>query len=75
MRKIIKRLFALDLPPRRSAFFWGPRKVGKSYWISRHLTGHILIDLLKTDVFAEYAVRPALLRERFQDRKNLIYLQ
>lgn len=74
MKKIIKRLFALDLPAKQSAFLWGPRKVGKSYWINHRLTGHVLIDLLKTDVFAEYASRPSLLRERYQDHRGLIVL-
>lgn len=70
--KIIKRLFELNLPPRKSAFLWGPRKVGKSYWIRHHLSNVPVIDLLKTDVFAEYAARPALLRERYQTHKGLI---
>lgn len=74
MEKIIRRLFDLKLPPRHSAFIWGPRKVGKSYWIAHHLKPSILIDLLKTDVFAEYASRPALLRERYQDHRGLIVI-
>src|SRR3989338_3353474 len=74
MRKIIKRRFQLKLPPGKSAFLWGPRKVGKTYWIREHLPKAVLIDLLKTDVFAEYAQRPALLRERYQDHKGLIVL-
>lgn len=72
--KIVKRLFELDLPPQRSAFLWGPRKVGKSHWIREHLQNAILIDLLKTDVFAEYSVRPALLREKYQNAKQLIVI-
>ncbi len=67
--KIIKRLFDLNLPKNQSAFLWGPRKVGKSYWIKHHLPDALLIDLLKTDVFADYASRPALLREQFQGHK------
>lgn len=74
MKRIIKRLLDLRLPEGRSAFLWGPRKVGKSHWIARHLPQAPLVDLLKTDVFAEYAARPALLRERFQDRRGLIVL-
>lgn len=58
----------------RSAFLWGPRKVGKSYWIAHHLTGATVVDLLKTDVFAEYASNPALLRQRYRDHKALIVL-
>lgn len=57
--KIIKRLLNLDLPPGKSAFLRGPRKVGKSYWIARHMKGVEVIDLLKTDVWAEYIARPA----------------
>ena len=67
--KIIKRLFQLSLPAGRSAFLWGPRKVGKSYWIRHFLRDAAVIDLLKTDLFAEYASRPSLLRERYQDHR------
>ena len=63
--EIIKRILSIQLPAGKSAFLWGPRKVGKSFWIKQHLKEDILIDLLKTDVFAQYASRPALLRERF----------
>lgn len=72
--KIIKRLFELNLPPGRSAFLWGPRKVGKSYWITHNLPNVPLIDLLKSDVFADYVSRPALLRERYQNHKGLIVI-
>ena len=51
--KIKKRLFELNLPTGKSAFLWGPRKVGKTYWITHNLGGAEIIDLLKTDVFAE----------------------
>lgn len=64
MGKIVRRLLDLRLPPRQSAFLWGPRRVGKSYWIRQNFPEAFLLDLLKTDVFAEYATRPALLRER-----------
>lgn len=74
MGNIVRRLFRLDLPKGRSAFLWGPRKVGKSYWIHHALPEATVIDLLKTDVFAEYASRPALLRERYQDHKGLLVI-
>lgn len=48
--------------------------MGKSYWISHHLPRATVIDLLKTDVFAEYAARPALLRERFAESRDLIVI-
>ena len=39
--------------------------MGKSYWIRQNFPEAPLVDLLKSDVYAEYASRPALLRERF----------
>jgi predicted AAA+ superfamily ATPase len=74
MGRIVRRLFDLKLPAGRSAFLWGPRKVGKSYWIRHALPRATVIDLLRTDVFAEYAGRPSLLRERFQDHRGLVVL-
>lgn len=74
MGKIIRRLFSLDLPPHQSTFLWGPRKVGKSYWIAHHLPTATVLDFLRTDLFSEYASRPALLRERYQNHKGLVVL-
>jgi predicted AAA+ superfamily ATPase len=74
MGKIVRRLLDIQLPPDRSAFLWGPRKVGKTYWLTHHLKvqNPWIIDLLKTDTFAEYTVRPALLRERWPGRFTII---
>ena len=68
------RLISIEVPENRSAFLWGPRKVGKSYWIREHMKEAILIDLLKTEVFAEYISRPALLRERYADATQRIVI-
>lgn len=64
----------MSLPANRSAFLWGPRKTGKTYWINRHFADSVIIDLLKTDVFADYASRPSLLRERYQEYKELVVI-
>ncbi len=72
--KIIKRMLDINLPQGKSVFLWGPRKVGKSYWIAHHLQGVEVIDLLKTDIWAEYMARPALLRERYAHHKGLIVI-
>ena len=48
--------------------------MGKTYWIRHHLQDAVVIDLLKTDVFAEFATRPALLRERHSHHKGLIVI-
>ncbi len=65
MGKIVTRLLALPDLEKHSVFLWGARRTGKSFWIRGHLPDSPLIDLLETDVFAEYASRPALLRERY----------
>ena len=74
MSKIIRRHFQLKLPPHQSAFLWGPRRVGKSFWIRNHLPEAKVIDLLLSDTFAEYASMPSLLRERFQEHKGTIVI-
>jgi uncharacterized protein len=72
--QIKKRLLEIHLPRGRSAFLWGPRKVGKTYWISHTQSGAEIIDLLKTDTLADYLSRPALLRERYQSHQGKIII-
>jgi predicted AAA+ superfamily ATPase len=74
MKEIKDRLITIELPQNRSAFLWGPRRTGKTYWINRHFSKSIIIDLLKTDVFADYASRPWLLRERYNEHQGLIVI-
>jgi len=74
MKYIRDRVLNIDLPSDRSAFLWGPRKTGKTYWINRQFADSILIDLLKTEVFADYASRPSLIRERYQEHRRLIVI-
>ncbi|MCK5488207.1 MAG: ATP-binding protein, partial [Desulfobacterales bacterium] len=62
------------MPADRSAFLWGPRKTGKTYWIKRYFADSVIIDLLKTDVFADYASRPSLLREQYQEHRGLVVI-
>ena len=68
MGVVFDRRLELRLPQGQSAFLWGPRRVGKRFWVRRTFPDAIVIDLLQSDVFAEYASRPALLRERFRAR-------
>ncbi|MBE9581206.1 MAG: ATP-binding protein [Proteobacteria bacterium] len=74
MNKITSRILDINLPANRSAFLWGPRKTGKTYWINERFSDSVLIDLLKTDVFADYASRPSLLREQYQEHKGLVVI-
>ena len=64
MGREFQRALRIKLPRGKSAFLWGPRRVGKSHWVRRAFPDARLIDLLQTDAYAEYASRPALLRER-----------
>lgn len=58
------RRLRLELPERKSAFLWGPRKTGKSTLLRSAFPESIVVDFLKTDVVLDYTRRPALLRER-----------
>lgn len=62
--KIKPRVLNLALPSRRSAFFWGPRKTGKSTYLKETFPKSVVFDFLQTDIFVEFSKRPALLRER-----------
>ena len=70
----IDRILKLDLPPRQSAFLWGPRKTGKSTYLKKKFPQSIVYDFLNTDLFLEYSKRPALLREQLlaKDKEQLI---
>ena len=72
--EIFERIINLKLPKGKSAFLWGPRKVGKSYWIKHHFEDVVLIDFLKTTELMEYLARPALLRERYAHQSKLIVI-
>ena len=64
MRRIVKRALGRLRLRERSLFLWGPRKTGKSWWLRAEFPDAVYIDLLQTEVFAEYASRPGLLRDR-----------
>ncbi len=60
----IERVLQIDLPPRQSAFLWGPRKTGKSTYLRSAFPDSVTFDLLQTDLLLDLTKRPALLRER-----------
>lgn len=64
-----KRILKIDLPPRQSAFLWGPRKTGKTTFLKKTFPDSLTFDFLDTDLVLELAKRPALLRERILARK------
>lgn len=73
--KIFSRLLNIELPPRQSAFLWGPRKTGKSTYLKSRFPNSLVYDFLKTDLFLEFSKRPALLREQLlaKDPELLIH--
>ena len=60
----INRILTIDLPPKQSAFLWGPRKTGKSTYLKKQFPESVVYDFLDTDLFLEFSRRPALLKER-----------
>ena len=62
----------LHLPerPTNSFFLWGPRQTGKSTLLRAAYAGAVWVDLLKSDEFARYAERPALLREELDESQD-----
>lgn len=60
----IERILNFDLPPRQSAFLWGPRKTGKSTWLKVRFPHSLVYDFLQTDLLLEFSKRPSLLREQ-----------
>jgi predicted AAA+ superfamily ATPase len=68
----IDRILKIDLPPRQSAFLWGPRKTGKSTFLLENFPKSIIYDFLQTDLFLEFSKKPSLLRERLLAKESQI---
>lgn len=69
------RVLNIDLPPRQSAFLWGPRKIGKSFFLRKQFPNSLLYDFLKTDLFLELSKNPALLRKQLLAQKKELLKQ
>jgi predicted AAA+ superfamily ATPase len=62
--KIYRRKLDLDLHDGVSAFLWGPRKTGKTFYLRDRFPESTSFDFLKSDLFFEVSKRPAVVRER-----------
>jgi uncharacterized protein len=60
----IPRLLKIKLPPKQSAFLWGPRKTGKTTYLKEAFPESLFYDFLKTDIVLDFTKRPSLLREQ-----------
>ena len=59
-----RRLLDIDLPPRQSAFLWGPRKTGKSTLLADRFPKSARFDLLDTRQLLTFTREPWLFGER-----------
>ncbi len=55
------RLLKIDLNSSQSAFLFGPRGTGKTFWLKQHLLQATFIDLLRTDTFIRLLSNPSCL--------------
>ena len=60
----LDRILQIDLPPRQSAFLWGPRKTGKTTFLKQNFPKSLVFDFLKTDLFLAFSSKPSILREQ-----------
>lgn len=58
----------LLVPPVHSFFIFGPRSVGKSFWLREHFQEAPLFDLLETGVFLELSRDPGILEAKIGKR-------
>ena len=60
----LPRLLDIKLPPKQSAFLWGPRKTGKTTYLKEAFPESLFFDFLRTDIVLDFTKRPSLLREQ-----------
>lgn len=70
---MIIRILDLQLPPKQSAFLWGPRKTGKTTLLKQTFPKSIWYDFLKTDIFLEFSKTPYLFREQLLSQKKSVH--
>lgn len=61
MFNIVDRLLQ---PPQRSFFLFGPRSVGKSFWLRRHFSKAPYFDLLNNATYLELSRNPSILEAK-----------
>ena len=64
---MFRRALHLPIRPTDTFFLWGPRQTGKSSLLRETYPTATWIDLLRTDDFVRYRLRPAILREELLD--------
>ncbi len=67
---MIKRVLDVAVPPGRSAFLWGPRKVGKTTLLKQQYPEASWIDLLDYDLYLALSQRPTRLRQILEAQRT-----
>lgn len=67
---MFKRELKIDLPRRQSAFLWGARQTGKSFFLKENFKNSIVYDLLNTHNLARFTASPDLLRQEVLQLTN-----
>jgi predicted AAA+ superfamily ATPase len=68
----VKRILNIDIPQGKTAFLWGPRKIGKSTYLKDVFPNSLMYDFLKTDLVLEFIRKPSLFREQILARAEEI---
>src|SRR5262249_40568706 len=55
-------------PPKTSFFLFGPRSVGKSFWLKHHFPKAVFFDLLENSLYLELSRKPRVLAGKIGDR-------
>jgi predicted AAA+ superfamily ATPase len=66
----ILRILQMKLPPKKSAFLWGPRKTGKSTYLKATFPRSLSYDFLKMDLWMELSKNPAHFREQLLSKED-----
>jgi len=66
----LKRALRITLPAHQSAFLWGPRKTGKTFFLKKTFPSSLVYDFLKTDLFLEISKNPSWLRQQLLAEKK-----
>lgn len=62
-QNLIERILEINLPPKKSAFLWGPRKTGKTTFLKQKFKDALWIDLLDYNIYFELNKNPTYLRQ------------
>lgn len=72
MKALIRIIPLTTILKRKSILLLGPRRTGKSFFITNQIKPDRIINLLEADTFRKFSARPELLREIIQDHEKIV---